>query len=277
MLRAAARRAGAWPLVATRRWLEPALSRPAVLAHGLCTDTVTERKPRRQPILTKLGPDATPLELAAEIGKRFDSHDWPSRLMLDNLALKVQTEEEARALFAQHANYVYKRQENFPLNCIDQLLQAYYRGSLDVLFQVLASSKRYRVFYRGETDREVLPSLVPSILLKLAADGELERLGELYAMMESKDDRPWNATGMPVQLDAEANAALVRSLLEAGHAEAAQRVLRIATEGSRPLAMDAEEVAAAGGGAEAETEPESADAADAADAAAEPVDEAPNK
>ena len=276
MLRAAARRAGAWPLVATRRWLEPALSRPAVLAHGLCTDTVTERKPRRQPILTKLGPDATPLELAAEIGKRFDSHDWPSRLMLDNLALKVQTEEEAQALFAQHANYVYKM-ENFPLNCIDQLLQAYYRGSLDVLFQVLASSKRYRVFYRGETDREVLPNLVPSILLKLAADGELERLGELYAMMESKDDRPWNATGMPVQLDAEANAALVRSLLEAGHAEAAQRVLRIATEGSRPLAMDAEEVAAAGGGAEAETESESADAADAADAAAEPVDEAPNK
>jgi hypothetical protein len=260
MLRAA-RRAGAWPKVATRRWLEPALGRPAVLAHGLCTDTVTERKPRRQPVLTKLGPDATPLELAAEIGKRFDSHDWPSRLMLDNLALNVQTEEEARALFAQHANYVYIRQENFPLNCIDQLLQAYYRGSLDVLFQVLSSSQRYRVFYRGETDREVLPSLVPKILLKLAADGELERLEELYAMMESKDDRPFNATGMPVRLDAEANAALVRSLLEAGHAEAAQRVLRIATEG----------------GAEAEPEPERADAADAEDAVAEAVDEAPNK
>lgn len=276
LLRLATRRAGAWPLVATRRWLEPALGRPAVLAHGLCTETVTERKPRRQPILTKLKPDATPLELAAEIGKRFASHDWPSRLMLDNLALKVQTEEEAQALFAQHANYVYKM-ENFPLNCIDQLLQAYYRGSLDVLFQVLKSSKRYRVFYRGETDREVLPSLVPGILLKLAADGELERLEELYGMMESKDDRPWNATMMPVRLDAEANATLVRSLLEAGHAEAAQRVLRISAEGSRPLAMDAEEVAAAGGGAEAEAEPESADAAAAEDAAAEPVDEAPNK
>ena len=56
-----------------------------------------------------------------------------------------------------------------------------------------------------------------------------------------------------------------------------RRVLRIATEGSRPLAMDAEEVAAAGGGAEAEPEPERADAADAEDAVAEAVDEAPNK
>ena len=277
MLRAAARRAGARPLVATGRWLEPALGRPAVLAHGLCTDAVTERKPRRRPVLTKLGPDATALELAAEIGKRFDSHNWPSRKMLENLAPKVQTEEEARALFAQHANYVYHRQENFPQGSIDRLLQAYYRGSLDVLFQVLSSAKRYRVFYHGESDREVLPSLVPSLLCKLAADGELERLEQLYAMMESKDARQENATGMPVRLDAEANAALVRSLLEAGHAEAAQRVLRIATEGGRPLAMDAEEVAAAGGGAEAEAELESAEAAEAADAAAEPVDEPPSK
>lgn len=278
MLRAAARRAGARPLVATRRWLEPALGRPAVLAHGLCTDTVTERKPRRYPQLTKLGPDATALEPAAEIGKRFDRHDGPSRKMLENLAPKVQTEEEARALFAQHANYVYQRQENFPQRSIDLLLQAYYRGSLDVLFQVLSSAKRYRVFYHGESDREVLPSLVPSILLKLAADGELERLEELYTMMESKDARQENATGMPVRLDAEANAALVRALLEAGHAEAAQRVLRIATEGGRPLAMGAEEVAAGGGGAEAEeAELESADAVDAADAAAEPVGEPPSK
>ena len=249
-----------------------------MLAHGLCTDTVTERKPRRYPQLTKLGPDATALELAAEIGKRFDRHDGPSRKMLENLAPKVQTEEEARALFAQHANYVYQRQENFPQRSIDLLLQAYYRGSLDVLFQVLSSAKRYRVFYHGESDREVLPSLVPSILLKLAADGELERLEELYTMMESKDARQENATGMPVRLDAEANAALVRALLEAGHAEAAQRVLRIATEGGRPLAMGAEEVAAGGGGAEAEeAELESADAVDAADAAAEPVGEPPSK
>ena len=65
MLRAVSRR-GAWPLVATRRWLEPALGRSVapVLANGVCTETVTERQPRRQPILTKLGPDATPLELA---------------------------------------------------------------------------------------------------------------------------------------------------------------------------------------------------------------------
>ena len=281
MLRAVSRR-GAWPLVA-RRWLEPALGRSVapVLANGVCTETVTERQPRRQPILTKLGPDATPLELAEEIGKRFDSHDWPSRLMLDNLAPKVQTEEEARALFAQHQNYVY-RMENFPQPCIDQLLQAYYRGSLDVLFQVLSSAKRYRVFYRGTTDREVLPSLVPGIIRKLAADGELERVEELYAMLENTDDRPWKATAIPVRLDAEANAALVRSLLEAGHAEAAQRVLRIATEGSRPLAMDDGEVAALAGEAEVEAEVDSAqsesvDAAAAEDAAAEPVDEAPSK
>ena len=51
-------------------------------------------------------------------------------------------------------------------------------------------------------------------------------------------------------------------------------MLRIATEGGRPLAMDAEEVAAAGGGAEAEAELESAEAAEAA---AEPVDEPPSK
>ena len=65
---------------------------------------------------------------------------------------------------------MYQRQENFTEGGIDRLLQAYYRGSLDVLFQVLSSAKRYRVFYHGETDREVLPSLVPGILLKLAAD-----------------------------------------------------------------------------------------------------------
>ena len=198
--------------------------------------------------------------------------------MLDNLAEKVQTEEEARALFAQHANYVYSRQESFPQPCIDLLLQAYYRGSLDVLFQVLSSAKRYRVFYRGTTDREVLPSLVPGIIRKLAADDELERVEELYTMLESIEDRPWKDTAIPVQLDAEGNAALVRSLLEAGHAEAARRVLRIATEGSRPLAMDAEEVAAVGGEAEADSSlPEIADAAAAEDAPAEPVDEAPTK
>ena len=55
-------------------------------------------------------------------------------------------------------------------------------------------------------------------------------------------------------------------------------MLRIATEGGRPPAMDAEEVAAAGGGAEAEeAELESAEAAEAAEAAAEPVDEPPSK
>ena len=123
---------------------------------------------------------------------------------------------------------------------------------------------------------------MPGIIRKLAADGELERVEELYAMLEKTDDRPWKATAIPVRLDAEANAALVRSLLEAGHAEAAQRVLRIATEGSRPLAMDDGEVAALAGeaGVEAEVDsaqPESVDAAAAEDAAAEPVDEAPSK
>ena len=55
-------------------------------------------------------------------------------------------------------------------------------------------------------------------------------------------------------------------------------MLRIATEGGRPLAMDAEEVAAAGGGAEAEAAAEAElESAEAAEAAAEPVDEPPSK
>lgn len=235
--------------LARGRRLAPALRRPLApaLSRALCSDSAVlqQRKPPREPKLTQLGPNATPLELAAEIAERFTQRQWPSRLMLDNLAPKVQTEEEARELFALHQNYVYHMQATFPLTTIEELLQAYYRGSLDTLFEVLASPQRLRVFYQGESDVEVLPALAPELIRQLAADGELERVEQLYTMLPR----------ISVRLDGAATDALVRSLLEAGHAEAAQAVVKVATERRRPLSGEvAAEVEAALPAAEGEAE-----------------------
>ena len=247
------------------RPLAPALS------CSLCTGSAQQRKPQRQPRLSQLGPDATPLQLAGEIEERFAQRQWPSRLMLDRLAGEVQTEAEARELYAQHQNYVYHMQTIFPLTSVEALLQAYYRGSLDTLFEVLAAPKRLRIFYQDSRDIEILPLLVPELICKLAADGELERVEQLYRMLPK----------IAVQLYAAANDGLVRSLVAAGHAEAAELVVSIATAEQRPLGCEfeallsgAEGSAAGEPGAATEAPEEDAEAASQAEVSPKPVAEA---